>query len=286
MRKPESRGTGTQSGSFVVRLTHWEGEPVSVWTARWGVPVFEAYNELGSTSDRLKEIAAQGAGLGSVIVSETQTAGRGRRSATWHSPAESGLWMSVLLPAPSPPVAYLPLMVGLVTARAIEHLTPGIDAGIEWPNDIVISGKKVAGVLCEAVAGGPPSSVEGVLVGIGVNVRTPQGGFPADIRDRATSLEDAAETCVSRAALAGMIIAALASDLGTEGMGKAYPHGRLLPPQMLKALNRRDVLSDQRVHSEQEGPGIARGILESGALLLEREDGSRVDVVTGSVRLI
>ena len=270
----------------MARLTHWEGEPVSVWTVRWGVPVFEAYNELGSTSDRLTEIAAQGAGPGSVIISETQTAGRGRRSTTWHSPADSGLWMSVLLPAPSPSVAYLPLMAGLVTARAIEHLTPGIDAGIEWPNDIVISGKKVAGVLCEAVAGGLSPSVESVLVGIGVNVRTPQGGFPADIRDRATSLEDAAEACVSRAALAGMIIAALASVLGTEGMGKAYPHGRLLPPQMLKALNRRDVLSDQWVHSEQEGPGIARGILESGALLLEREDGSRVDVVTGSVRLI
>jgi biotin-(acetyl-CoA carboxylase) ligase len=69
------------------------------------------------------------------------------------------------------------------------------------------------------------------------------------------------------------------------GAGKAYPYGRALSPEVLDALNRRDVLSDQRVDSEQEGPGIARGILESGALLLERDDGSRVGVVAGNVRL-
>ncbi len=273
----------------MARLTHWEGEPVSVWTARWGVPLFEAHDELGSTSDRLKEIAGQGAGLGAVVVSESQAAGRGRRGATWYSPADSGLWMSVLLQAPSRSVAYLPLMVGLATARAIEQVAPGIDAGIEWPNDIVIAGKKVAGVLCEVAAGGPAPSADSVVAGIGVNVRTPPGDFPADIRQRATSLEEAAEARVSRAGLAGAIVAELARVTNADGIGetwrRANPHGRSLPPEVLDALNRRDVLSDQRVHSEQEGPGIARGILESGALLLERDDGSRVGVVAGSVRL-
>ena len=269
----------------MARLTHWEGEPVSVWTERWAVPLFEAHDELGSTSDRLTEMKGQGARLRSVVVSESQTAGRGRRSATWHSPADSGLWMSVLLPAPSRSVAYLPLMVGLATARAIEQVAPGIDAGIEWPNDIVIAGKKVAGVLCEAAAGSPAPSVDSVVAGIGVNVRTPPGGFPADIRERATSLGEAAEARVSRAALAGAIVAELARVIDAGGAGKAYPYGRSLSPEVLDALNRRDVLSDQRVDSEQEGPGIARGILESGALLLERDDGSRVGVVAGSVRL-
>ena len=269
----------------MARLTHWEGEPVSVWTARWRVPWFEAHDQLASTSDHLKELAGQGAAKLSVVISESQSAGRGRRSATWHSPPESGLWMSVLLPAPSRSVAYLPLIVGLATARAIERVTPGVDAGIEWPNDIVIGGKKVAGVLCEAAGGIPVGAVEAVVVGIGVNVRTPADGFPVDIRERATSLEGAAEARVSRGALASAILAELARVTNAEGVGETDPYGRSLPQSVLEALNRRDVLSGQRVYSEQEGPGIARGILESGALLLERDDGSRVAVVAGSVRL-
>ena len=271
------------------RLTHWEGEPVSVWIERWRVPLFEAYDDLASTSDRLKEIAGEGAGQLSVVISESQSAGRGRRGATWHSPAESGLWMSVLLPASPRSVAYLPLIVGLATARAVERVAPGIDAGIEWPNDIVIVGKKVAGVLCEAVASGPADSVEGVVAGIGVNVRTPPAGFPPDIRERATSLEESAGAWVSRSGLATAILVELTRVTDTEGFGSAGVgadvYGLSLPKPLLDALNRRNVLSNQRVHCEQEGPGVARGILASGALLLERDDGSRVGVVAGSLRV-
>jgi len=278
------------SGGFVARLTHWEGEPISVWTERWRVPLFEAHDEVASTSDRLKEIAGEGAGLFSVVIAESQSAGRGRRNATWYSPAdEVGLWMSVLLPAPPRSVAYLPLIVGLATARAIEHATPGIDVGIEWPNDVLIDGRKVAGVLCEAAAGNPARAVEGVVAGIGVNVRTPPGGFPHDISARASSLEAAAEARVSRATLASAILTELVRATKGEGAGGtvvgAEPYGRTLSEPLLEALNDRDVLSNRRVHSEQEGPGVARGILESGALLLERDDGSRVGVVAGSVRL-
>ena len=259
------------------RLTHWEGEPVSVWSALWRVPVFEAHDELASTNDRLTEIAGQGADDFSVVIAESQSAGRGRQGDVWHSPAGSGLWMSVLLPAPSPSVAYLPLLVGLAAARAVEQVASAIEAGIEWPNDVIVGGKKVAGVLCEAVSGSSPGSGEVVVAGIGINVRTPLGGFASDIRARATSLEESVEAPVSRAALAGAILRELR---------RAIPHGGLeLSGKVLAALNRRDVLSNQRVCTEQDGPGIARGILGSGALLLERDDGSRVGVVAGSVRL-
>ena len=264
-------------GSFVARLTHWEGEPVAVWSALWRVPVFEAHDELGSTNDRLKELAGQGAGHFSVVISESQSAGRGRRGDAWHSPAGSGLWMSVLLPAPSPSVAYLPLLVGLVAARAVEQVSSVVLAGIEWPNDVVIAGKKVAGVLCEAVSGSSADVSEVVVAGMGINVRTPLGGFAIDIKTRATSLEESVEAPVSRAALAGALVGELR---------QATQHGRVpLPDSVLAALSRRDLFSDRRVHTEQEGPGIARGILDSGALLLERDDGSRVPVVAGSVRL-
>ena len=262
------------------RLTHWEGEPVSVWTALWGVPVLEAHDELGSTNDRLKKIAEQGAGHFSVVISESQSAGRGRRGTAWHSPARSGLWMSVLLQAPSPSVVYLPLIVGLATARAVEQVAAVIEAGIEWPNDVTIGGKKVAGVLCEAISGSSAASGDVVVAGIGVNVRTPLGGFAPDIRTRAVSLEQSVEAPVSRAALSGAILGELMRVTGSED-----PQGLTLSDQVLAALNRRDVFSNQRVRTEQEGPGIARGIVKSGALLLERDDGSRVGVVAGSVRL-
>ena len=141
----------------------------------------------------------------------------------------------------------------------------------------MVGGKKVAGVLCEAASGSSAGSGEGVVAGIGINVRTPAGGFALDIVSRATSLETEVVAPVSRAALAGAVLAELkrASD----------PGGLTLSPEALVDLNCRDVLCGQRVHTEQEGNGIARGIVESGALLLERDDGSRVGVVAGSVRL-
>lgn len=261
----------------MAHLKHWEGESLSVWCAQWGVPVLEAHDELGSTNDRLKKILGQGADHFSVVIAESQSAGRGRQGEVWHSPPGSGLWMSVLLPASRPSVTSLPLIVGLAAARAVERVAPGIEAGIEWPNDVMVGGKKVAGVLCETASGSSARSGEGVVAGIGINVRTPAGGFALDIVSRATSLETTVVAPVSRAALAGAVLAELkrASD----------PGGLTLSQEALVDLNCRDVLCGQRVHTEQEGNGIARGIVESGALLLERDDGSRVGVVAGSVRL-
>ena len=165
--------------------------------------MLEAHDELGSTNDRLKEILGQGADHFSVVIAESQSAGRGRQGEVWHSPPGSGLWMSVLVPASRASVTSLPLIVGLAAARAVERVAPGIEAGIEWPNDVMVGGKKVAGVLCEAASGSSAGSGEGVVAGIGINVRTPAGGFALDIVSRATSLETDVVAPVSRAALAG-----------------------------------------------------------------------------------
>ena len=106
---------------------------------------------------------------------------------------------------------------------------------------------------------------------------SPARSIASDISARAAALEDSVEAPVSRSALAGAVLGELR---------RATDHGPLpLPESVLAALNLRDVFSNQRVRTEQEGAGIARGILESGALLLERDDGSRVGVVAGSVTL-
>lgn len=250
--------------------THWEGEPVRVWAELWGVPVVEVHDVLGSTNDRARELAAGGAPPFTVVLAERQTAGRGRSGSGWHSPAGGGLWLSTLLPPSGGVPPHLPLLVGLAVARAVEAACPGLEAGLKWPNDVEVGGRKVGGVLCERGDGA-------VVAGIGLNVRQRPGDFPEELRGRAISLETAAGAAVSRGALAGALLAELAEACGAPA--------RCLTEARLAELARRDVLRDRRVTTEQAGGGVARGIGVDGALVLERPDGARVRVVAGSVRI-
>ncbi len=254
-----------------VPLFEWDGEPVAILRSRWDVPVLEAYGRIGSTNDRATELAASGCGPYAVVVAEEQLAGRGRRGATWTSPRGCGLWMSVVLPASvSSERPYLPLLVGLATADAIEEAGSGVEVKIKWPNDLWVGGRKVAGVLCE-------SSGAAVVAGIGINMTLPEGGFPADLADLATSLDVNGANAVMRSVLASKVITALKRRVA--GMSA------VLPGDALADLGRRDALVGRAIETDQSGEGIARGIAEDGALILERPDGSRVSVVAGSVRL-
>jgi BirA family biotin operon repressor/biotin-[acetyl-CoA-carboxylase] ligase len=178
--------------------------------------------------------------------------------------------MSVVLP--SAPALHLPLLVGLAAAQAIDGLEcPGraVRVGIEWPNDLVMGSRKLGGILCEGVG-------DAAVAGIGINVRTPQGGFPQELAQRATSLEEQGAKMPSHNRLAGLIVVALERLV-------ARPSARL-EPEVLAELSARDALADRPVLSEEHGPGTARGIEPDGALVLERPDGSRVRVLAGSVR--
>jgi len=249
-------------------LTHWQGEPVATWRALWGVPAFEAYERIGSTNDRAKELAGEPRNAFAVVIAAEQTRGRGRRGAVWHSPAGTGLWMSVVLPGPAPSL-HVPLLVGLAVAEAIQDAEAAVRVGIEWPNDLVVGRRKLGGILCEGVAAA-------VVAGIGINVRALQGGFPPSLADRATSLESEGFNTLSHSVLGGFIVRALKRRLG-------QPCPRL-PADALDELAARDALASRPVLTEEHGPGVARGIESDGALILERADGSRVRVVAGSVR--
>jgi len=249
-------------------LTHWHGEPVATWRALWGVPTFEAYERIGSTNDRAKELAAEPVNVFAVVIAAEQTEGRGRRGASWHSPPGSGLWMSVVLPNPRTGL-HLPLLVGLAVAEAIQEANGALRVGIEWPNDLVVRGRKLGGILCEGTPGA-------VVAGIGVNVRTPEGGFPTSLAGRATSLEQHGVKELRLKELAGLIVSALKRRLGEPTA--------FLVPDALSRLAVRDALAGRPVLTAEHGPGVARGIEPDGALIVEREDGSRVRVVAGSVR--
>jgi len=249
-------------------LTHWQGEPVGTWRELWGVPAFEAWDRIGSTNDRAKELAEGPRSAFSVVVAREQTLGRGRRGATWHSPPETGLWMSVVLPGAGAAL-HVPLLVGLAAAEAIQDASGAPRVGIEWPNDLVVGRRKVGGILCEGVPGA-------VIAGIGINLRTPPGGFPEAFRERATSLDIEGAKALSHGMLAGLIVRALKRRISAPSAH--------LAPDALAELSARDALAARPVRTEEHGPGVARGIEPDGALVLERPDGSRVRVVAGSVR--
>lgn len=136
-----------------------------------------------STNTELKELAAHGAEEGTVLLAEEQTAGRGRLGRSFYSPFGSGLYMSILLKPEQLPTkaARLTTMAACAAALAIEELT-GRDVGIKWVNDLYMDGKKVCGILTEASMSLESGRLERAVVGIGVNLREPEGGFPPELR--------------------------------------------------------------------------------------------------------
>ncbi len=146
---------------------------------------------VGSTNQVAKQLAIEGAPHATVVVAAQQTAGRGRNGRSFHSPAGTGLYLSILLRPKLTTMAAMRVTsaVAVAVCRAIERLVV-VKAGIKWVNDILIDGKKVCGILTEGISGFESGRIESVVVGIGVNVRTPQESFPEDVRPIAASLLD------------------------------------------------------------------------------------------------
>lgn len=153
-------------------------------TTWWGRDILY-FERIDSTNNEIKRQAENGASEGLLVIAEEQTAGRGRHGRSWVSPSGTGIWMSFLLrphmePAKAPMIT---LIAALACAKAIRRAT-NLDAFIKWPNDIVIDGRKVTGILTEMSA--EMTSIHYVTMGIGMNVNMKT--FPAEIAQTATSL--------------------------------------------------------------------------------------------------
>lgn len=148
------------------------------------------YQITDSTNIRARRLAASGEPEGTVVCAGTQTNGRGRMGRSFFSPNATGLYMSILL-RPTADAATVAANVTPIAAvavcRAIEKVV-GIDASIKWVNDVFVGGKKVCGILTEASLSVESGMLDHAVVGIGVNVYEPDGGFPDDIADKATAL--------------------------------------------------------------------------------------------------
>lgn len=243
-----------------------------VWERLWEIPLVEVHERVSSTNDRLRVLAREGARPFTTVIAEEQTGGRGRSGRSWWSPHGSGLWLSVLLEGEAegaPPLT--PIVVGVAVARAVAATAPDLSPRIRWPNDVLVGGRKVCGILCEGVTGGR------VIAGVGINVSQAPDDFPADLRGRAGSLEAAAGTSVSRPRLAGALLEAL-GDLFRDGPPRRLDGGL---GSEVEAL---DALRGVRVEAGVGVSGRVLGIAPDGALIVEDRQGRRNRILAGSVR--
>ena len=239
-------------------LDRWEGRPVEEWARRWGVPRVEAYDELPSTNDRLRALAEAGAAPFTVVTADSQTVGKGRGGKRWESPAGMGLWISFLVVRESEVSPTLvPILVGLAATRALEGICSSLKPGIKWPNDIVVEGRKLGGILCEGTGSGA------VIVGVGINLRQGIEDFEPGLKDRAASMEMAGCRGVSRSKVA--------TELLSEARSLVDPLPTSLDERLRQEVRDRDILIGRTVRTEVGFAGTAIGIASDGALLLEVE---------------
>jgi BirA family biotin operon repressor/biotin-[acetyl-CoA-carboxylase] ligase len=232
------------------------------------------FEQTTSTNDVIEKLARDGVKEGAVVFAESQTKGRGRLGRKWISPGRKGLWFSVLLRPDLRPQETTQLTVASATAlrRAIQSET-GLRAEIKWPNDIVIGGKKVAGILTELSA--ELDKVRHVILGIGVDVNLGAGEFPPELRKLATSLKIESGKTISRAGLATAILCELDSDYAricggffAEVADEWQEHCKTIGRQVTIQIGERRIR------------GHAEALDDDGALLL-RTDHGRLERITG-----
>ncbi len=229
------------------------------------------YEETDTTNNRARELALEGAPEGTLVVAEKQTAGRGRRGKVWESPLGTGIWMSLVLrPQIAPAEAsVLTLLCGLATAEAIEAET-GLSAGIKWPNDILINGKKAVGILTEMDC--EMSEVHFVIPGIGINVNT--ASFPPEIAEIATSLYLECGKTVSRRRLVHKVLERLEEHYETFLRTGSFA-------AMLEDYRKHCITLGKEVHVLGREPFFAEAldITPEGELLVRRADNGKEEVV-------
>ena len=220
------------------------------------------YRLISSTNERAKELAQAGAPHGMLVTADEQTAGRGRQGRAWTVPPRSAVLMSLVLRDFD---ELLPLAASVAVAEACE--AAGVNCAIKWPNDVWIDGRKVSGILVE----GRPQEGWAVL-GIGLNVAISFEELPEELREIATSIEIAAGRSPSVEGAQETLLDTLDARLGDR------------PREILAAWADRDALRDRRIRW-QDGEGVAAGVDDSGALLVDTP-GGRTALEAGEVHLV
>ena len=234
------------------------------------------YDSLGSTNDQARILATEGADHGSLVITEPQNGGRGRRGRSFFSPEGVGIWMSMILkPDIAPEKAS---MLTLVAAVAVQETMEdfGISSGIKWPNDLVVDGKKITGILTEMSA--EPDHIHHIILGIGINVNMTE--FPEELRETATSMTMATGKTYSRSEIIRRFL--LHFDVNYDIFIKT---GDL--SFIKESYNERLIHKDKEIRVHEIGRvwrGISRGITDTGELIVTSEDGD-IPVRSGEVSI-
>src|SRR5579859_2296661 len=246
---------------------------------RFGHPVY-LFQRIGSTNDEARRLAQAQAPEGLMVVAEEQSAGRGRAGRRWITPAGSALAFSLVLrpEAPTAQAARLSMLAGLAVCEGIEQAA-GVPASLKWPNDILLAGQKVGGILVEAVSTSDGSErLEFAVVGIGINVATAPGAGEVDFP--ATALNAQAWRTIERLDLLHAIL---------ERLEARYPALNAPDPLPLHAdWSARLVWLGEPVVARTpsgEYAGRAESTDPDGALVIRLDSGQRVRVRAGDVRL-
>ena len=237
------------------------------------------FQETTSTNDIVEKLARDGVKEGAVVFAESQTKGRGRLGRVWMSPPGKGLWFSILLRPNLRPVETTQLTVASATAlrRAIHDVT-GLTLDIKWPNDLLIGGKKVVGVLTEMSA--EVDRVRHAILGIGVDVNLSATEFPPELRKLATSLKVETGETVSRPELAAAILRELDVDYARICSGKF--------PEVADEWEAGCATIGRNVSVQIGGrkiSGRAEALDDDGALLVRTEHGHLERIIGGDVTL-
>lgn len=260
-------------------LAHEIGDDLN--TKTFGKKGIFYFKETTSTNIIAEQYAKEGVPEGALVIAEKQTHGKGRRGRSWFSPAGEGVYMSIILRPPISPneAPKLTLIASVATAETLLCLTSS-RITIKWPNDVLINEKKVAGILTEISA--EIDKIHHVIVGIGVNVNTPEESFPSDIKDRATSIFVETGEHISRVKVVQTFL---------ERFEKRY--------EQFKSNGFQSVMLRWKQLTDMIGKNISVGLIdntsftgevvnidEDGFLLLKDNEGTLHKVVSGDVTVL
>ena len=241
---------------------------------KWAGKTVHFAKETDSTNLWIKRLAKEGAPEGTLALAEFQSAGRGRLGRSWEVPEGTSVMMSILLrPKFEPQYApTLTLVMGMAVAKAVKSL--GFDVSIKWPNDVVVSHKKICGILTEM--GVRDGKIDYAVIGVGINVNIKE--FPEEMADKATSLYLESGKEFDRSQIPGLVMEAFeeyyekfAATCDLSGLKEEYE-------SILANYNQ-----PVRVLAKEPYEGVARGITDGGELLVEKTDGTIVAVSAGEV---
>ncbi|WMJ22438.1 biotin--[acetyl-CoA-carboxylase] ligase [Paludicola sp. MB14-C6] len=234
------------------------------------------YKTIESTNQTAKKMALDGANHGTVVLSEEQTQGRGRLGRSFYSPKNSGIYMSIILRPQFDMQSSLLITTAASVAvcRAIEKLTR-IQAEIKWVNDIYLNGKKVCGILTEAVTDFESGTIEHIILGIGINVTT--ANFPDEIKEIASALLNSSSNKLTRNELAAEIIYQvfeITNELQTKEFMSEYKKRSFVIGQKVNVIQPTNTFL-----------ATAIDINEQGGLVVKAEDGQVIELNTGEVSI-